>query len=106
MYKEQDNPEWDQQHPTGSRETAPGSGLFLVPLGLYDDTPDSLLQLVDDVHGLSDKYFVVLTIVNVVYDLTGTDSLVTTRSDGAGIKVASIKGDLAGYVAEVELQYV
>jgi hypothetical protein len=106
LYKEQDNPEWDQQHPTGSRETAPGSGLFLVPLGLYDDTPDSLLQLVDDVHGLSDKYFVVLTIVNVVYDLTGTDSLVTTRSDGAGIKVASIKGDLAGYVAEVELQYV
>ena len=105
LYKEQDNPEWDQLRP-GSREAVPGSGLYLVPLGLYDNTPDSLLQLVDDVHDLSDKYFVVLTIVNVVYDLTGTDSLVTTRSEGAGIKAVSLKGDYTGFIAEVDVTYV
>lgn len=105
LYKEQDNPEWDNTRP-GSRETAEGTGLYLVPIGLYDATPDSLLQLVDTVHGLSDKHFVVLTIVNVVYDLTGTDSQVTTRSEGYGIKAVSLKGDYTGYVAEVDITYV
>lgn len=105
LYKEQDNPEWDQLRP-GSRESTPGSGLYLVPIGLYDATPDSLLQLVDDVHNLSDKHFVVLTIVDVSYDLTGTDSQVTGSSVGYGMKVVAIKGDYTGYVAEVELQYV
>lgn len=105
LYKEQDNPEWDQLRP-GSRETIPGSGLYLVPIGLYDATPDSLLQLVDDVHNLSDKYFVALTIVDVLYDLTGTDSQVTGSSIGYGAKAVSLKGDYTGFIAEVDVMYV
>jgi hypothetical protein len=105
LYKEQDNPKWDNTL-SGSRESYEGSELYLVPIGLYDYAPDSLLQLVDDVHGLSNKYFVALTIVDVVYDLTGTDSQVTGSAVGYGIKAVTLKGDYTGYIAEVDIMYV
>jgi hypothetical protein len=105
LYKENDNPKWDNLRP-GSRESSLDSGLYYVPLGLYDVTPDSLLQFVDDIHHLSDKYFVVVTIVDVVYDLTGTDSQVTGSSIGYGIKVDCMKGDNTGYAPEVDMMYV
>lgn len=100
--QENSNPEWDSQRTSSRTDT---NNANLVPLDLYTYTPDSLLQLVDDVHNLSNKYFVVATIVNVYYDLLGTDAQNTGSSSGYGIKVDVLKGDQVGYVANVDIVY-
>jgi hypothetical protein len=100
--QENSNPEWDSNR-TSSRYAS--TQLNSVPLDLYTYTPDSLLQLVNDVHGLSSKYFVVTTVVQVQYDLLGTDAQNTGYSEGLGIKVDVLKGSEVGYVANVDIVY-
>jgi hypothetical protein len=100
--QENGNPEWDAKRTSSRTDTA---GNNLVPYDLYDYTPDSLLQLVDGVHNLSNKYFVVVTVVTVDYDLLGTDAQNTGSSQGLGIKKAVLRGDTVGYVATVDIQF-
>lgn len=85
--KENSDPIWDASKV--SSNTA--NGYNAVPTDLYQKLPNSLLDLVDDVHDLSNKYFVVVTVVAVYYNIAAPGN----ESGGSALdrSVIVVKGD-------------
>ena len=98
--REISTPEWENSLLTSN--TALGNNS--IPFDLYNKLPNSLLELVDEVHHLSDKYFVVVTVGVVWYQVTGP----ADEPNGVAWskKIEVVKGDNTQYTATLRLSYV
>jgi hypothetical protein len=97
--REISNPEWEDSLLTSNT----GLGHNSIPFDLYSKLPNSLLELVDPVHNLSDKYFVVVTVGAIFYNITGPN-----EAGGSAISknVSVVKGDNTTFTVTLKLNYV
>ena len=68
--QENSEPEWDDSKVSSNN----ANGYNAVPLDLYQKLPNSLLDLVEDVWDMSNKYFVVVTTVAVFYNIAAPNN--------------------------------
>ena len=97
--REVSDPEWQ----TSLLTSRNASGYNAVSPDVYTKLPNSLLELVEDVHHLSTKYFVVVTGGAVVYNITGPNE---QGASAVGKKIEVVKGDNTQYTVTLRLSYV
>jgi hypothetical protein len=85
--QENSDPKWDDSKISSNNI----NGYNAVPTDLYQKLPNSLLELVDDVHDLSNKYFAVVTVVAVFYNIAAPGNEVGGSALSRSIIV--VKGD-------------
>jgi hypothetical protein len=85
--KENTEPKWDASKVSSNS----ANGYNAVPFDLYQKLPNSLLDLVEEVHHLSNKYFVVVTVIAVFYNVTSPGN----QPGGSAIdkRISIVKGD-------------
>jgi hypothetical protein len=85
--KEISDPSWDASKVSSNS----ANGYNAVPFDVYQKLPNSLLDLVDDVHDLSNKYFAVVTVVAVYYNIAAPGN----EAGGSALdrSVIIVKGD-------------
>ena len=97
--REISDPEWIDSLLTSNS----GLGHNSIPFDLYSKLPNSLLELVDPVHNLSDKYFVVVTVCANFYNIAGPNE---SGGSAIGKKVSVVKGDNTNFTVTLKLDYV
>lgn len=96
--REISNPEWE----TSLLTSRNASGYNAVSPDVYTKLPNSLLELVDDVHNLSDKYFVVVTGGAVIYNITGPNE---QGASAISKNISVVKGDNTSFTVSLRLDY-
>ena len=101
MTQENSDPVWDDKRESSNSST----GVNKVPLDIYTKLPNSLLELVDEVHDLSNKYFVVITQAAVFYNILNTNASSTNASVALARDVSIVKGDTTNFTVTVHPTY-